>query len=224
MKSSYIIAGGILVMVAVVFLAPKKQNNTEDKASIPLDEIDAIILKEYGDDLTPEEKELPRQEIEEDLARDKAEMRQYGRLLTNEERAEQWWEEQDEAAERAAYAKLYAERKEWIDNFPFRPGYHPDIVYDPENNIAHSAEKYQNTDNGCGKNKRIEELEEKSQRFDPEIWDRARLLREEIRQASQPDPEIEEQRHILKRHKKVVRVLRTAIPLSARVRASLPHL
>ena len=112
MKSSYIIAGGILVMVAVVFLAPQKQNNPEEKASIPLDEIDAIILKEYGDDLTPEEKEL---------ARDKAEMRKYGRLLTDHERSTQWWEEQGEAAERAAYAKLYEERKDWIDNFPFQP-------------------------------------------------------------------------------------------------------
>ena len=75
MKSLYMTAGGILVMVAVVFLAPKKTTNTEDKASILLDEIDAIILKEYGPDLSPEDKEMIRQEITEDLARDRAEMR-----------------------------------------------------------------------------------------------------------------------------------------------------
>ena len=49
MKSMYIITGDILVMVAVVFLAPKKQNNTEDKASTPLDEIDAQVLRRYTD-------------------------------------------------------------------------------------------------------------------------------------------------------------------------------
>ena len=58
MKILYIIAGGILVIVAVVFLAPQKQNNTEEKASIPLDEIDAAILEQFRADLTPEEKEL----------------------------------------------------------------------------------------------------------------------------------------------------------------------
>ena len=79
----YIITGGILVMIAVVFLAPKKQNNTEEKASAPLDEMDAIILKEFGADLPPEDKEC----IAYQLARDKAEMRKYGRLLTDEERS-----------------------------------------------------------------------------------------------------------------------------------------
>ena len=221
MKSSYIIAGGILVMVAVVFLAPKKQNNMEDKASIPLDEIDAYILKEYGpvlENLSTEEKKIACQEIEEELARDKAEMRQYGRLLTNEERAEQWWEEQDEAAERAAYAKLYAERKEWIDNFPFRPGYHPDIVYDPENNIAHSPEKMQAYKKEL--EKKVKEARSRYDAKDEECWehnnnpDLRYKLREERRllwiameEARKIDPKIEEQRRILKRHKKVVRVL-----------------
>ena len=60
MKSVYIIAGGILVMASVVLLAPQKKSNTEEKASAPLDEIDAIILKKYGDDLTLEGKELAR--------------------------------------------------------------------------------------------------------------------------------------------------------------------
>ena len=41
MKSMYIVTGDILVMIAVVFLAPPKQTNTEEKASIPLDEIEA---------------------------------------------------------------------------------------------------------------------------------------------------------------------------------------
>lgn len=138
MRSFYIIAGGILVMAAVVFLAPKKKSNTEDKASIPHDEIDAHILKEYGADLSPEDKEC----IADQLARDKAEMRKYGRLLTDEERSAQWWQAQDEAEERAAWAEFYAEREEWIDNFPFQPRYHQNIVYDPENNTAHSTEKF----------------------------------------------------------------------------------
>ena len=142
MKSVYIITGGILVMMAVVFLAPQKQSNPDEKASAPLDEMDAHILKEFGPDLTPEQKEWARQDVAELLARDKAEMRKYGRLLTEEERATQRWQAQDEAAKQAAYAKLYEERKEWIDNFPFRRGYHPNIVYDPENNIAHSTEKF----------------------------------------------------------------------------------
>ena len=147
MKSVYIIAGGILVIIAVVLLAPQKKTaNTEEKASATLDEIDAYILKNYGPILekaSDEEKELARQEIADHLAREKAEMRKYGRILTDHERSTQWWEEQDEAAAKAAYAQLYEERKDWIDNFPFRRGYHPDIVFDPENNIAHSAEKYQ---------------------------------------------------------------------------------
>ena len=83
MKSFYIITGGILAMIAVVFLAPKKKTATiaEDKASSHLDEIDAYILKEYGttlEKLSPEDKELGRQEIAEHLAREKAEIKKYG--------------------------------------------------------------------------------------------------------------------------------------------------
>lgn len=87
MRSVYIITGGILAVIAVVFLAPQKKTDTitEDKASNQLDEIDAIVLEQFEDDLTPEEKEQARQEI----ARDKAEMRKYGRLLTPDERSEQ---------------------------------------------------------------------------------------------------------------------------------------
>ena len=44
MKGFYIITGGILVMIAVVLIAPKKQTNTKEEASTPLDEIDDIIL------------------------------------------------------------------------------------------------------------------------------------------------------------------------------------
>lgn len=125
MRSFYIITGGILAVIAVVLIAPKKKTDTiaEDKASSQLDEIDAYILKEYGNvlgNLTPEEKEIVRQDVADQLAREKAEMRKYGRLLTPDERSEQWWREQDEAAERAAYAALYAEQKDWIDNFPLQ--------------------------------------------------------------------------------------------------------
>ena len=77
MKSVYVIAGGFLVMVAVVFLAPQNKTSTitEEKASKPLDEIDAIILKEYGDDLTPEGKEFTYEAIAEELALEKAEIK-----------------------------------------------------------------------------------------------------------------------------------------------------
>lgn len=129
MKSVYIIAGGILVMVAVVLLAPKNKTATiaEEKASSQLDEMDAYILKKYGsvlEKLSPEDKEC----IAEQLVRDKAEMRKYGRVLTPDERSAQWWKEQDEAEEKAAWAEFYAERKDWIDNFPFQPRYLQDIV------------------------------------------------------------------------------------------------
>ena len=128
----YIITGGILAVIAIVLLAPPKQNNTDEKASITHDEIDAHTLKKFGPDLSPEEIETIRQEITEHfLDLEKAEMRKYGRLLTDEERSTQWWKEQDEAEERAAYAKLYEERKDWIDNFPFQPRYHQNIVFDP---------------------------------------------------------------------------------------------
>ena len=153
MKSFYIITGDILVMVDVVFLAPKKQNNPDEKASSQLDEIDAYILKEYGpvlENLSLEEKVLVRQEVADHLALEKAEMRKYGRILTPDERSTQWWQEQDAAAKRAAYAALYAEQKDWIDNFPFSPGYHPDILYDP-GNVAHSDAKFRAYRKGTGK-------------------------------------------------------------------------
>ena len=199
MKSVYIITGGILVMMAVVFLAPQKQNQTEEKASAPLD-----------DDLTPEEKEWARQVIAEDLAREKAEMRKYGRVLTPDERSEQWWREQDEAAERAAYAKLYEERKEWIDNFPFRRGYHPDIVYDPEN-IAHSDEKFHAYQKEL-QEKATERWLEITDKDMPEIWARTDLTTEEkhaaedklwqeFEESENPSPEIMAERRIIMRHK-----------------------
>ena len=218
MKSVYIITGGILVMVAVVLLAPKKKTDTitEEKASTPLDEIDAIILAQDGPDVSPEFKEMRRQEIAEDLALEKTEMRKYGRILTPDERSTQWWQEQDEAEERAAYAKLYEERKEWIDNFPFQPRYHPDIVYDPENNIAHSTEKFHAYQ---------KELETKADaamdKYDAEVdklWDRTDLTREEKERSDaelyraveladqkyhEGDPEIMAERRIIMRHKRL---------------------
>ncbi len=219
MKSVYIITGGILAMVAVVFLAPQKQNNPEEMASIPLDEIDAYILKEYGpalENLTPEEKELARQEVADHLAREKSEMRKYGRILTADERSEQWWRAQDEAEERAAWAAFYAERKDWIDNFPFRRGYHPDIVYDPENNIAHSDEKFHAYREELGK--KADEAADQWETESEKVWARTDLTPEEkhaederlwraVELADQRyhtgDPEIEEQRRIIMRHKKL---------------------
>ena len=215
MRSVYIITGGILAVIAIVLLAPK-QNNPEEKASSQLDEIDSIVLKKYGPDLTPEDKEWYRQSVAEDLARDKTEMRKYGRVLTPDERSEQWWREQDEAEAKAAYAKLYEERKEWIDNFPFRRGYHPDIVYDPENNIAHSPEKYQAYKKEL--ERKSDEALETYETESEKVWARDDLTTEEkqaederlwraIEQADQRyhngDPEIEEQRRIIMRHKKL---------------------
>ncbi len=215
MKSVYIITGGILAMIVVVFLAPKKQTNTKEEASIPLDEIDAYILKEYGpalEKLSPEEKELARQDVAELLARDKAEMRKYGRLLTADERSEQWWKEQDEAEERAAYAKLYKERKEWIDNFPFQPRYHQNIVYDPENNIAHSDAKYRAYEKEL--EKKADELKDRNMEKEDDIWARNDLTPEEkyqecyklyleVEEARNPDPEIMAERKIIMRHKRL---------------------
>ena len=212
MKSVYIITGGILVMMAVVFLAPQKQTNPEEKASGQLDEIDAHILKEFGPDLSPEEIEKVRQEITEQLlAGDKDEMRKYGRILTADERSEQWWRAQDEAAERAAYAKLYEERKEWIDNFPFQPRYHQNILYDPEN-IAHSDAKFHAYQKELEKKggELWHERGEKSR----EIWARTDLsleekhaaddkLWQEMEAAREPDPEIMAERRIIMRHKKL---------------------
>ena len=207
----YIITGGILVMIAVVFLAPQKQNKTEEKTSSQLDEIESIILKEYGADLTPENKEIVRQEIADRLALEKTEMRKYGRILTPDERSEQWWREQDEAEERAAYAKLYQERKEWIDNFPFRRGYHPDIVYDPEN-IAHSDEKFHAYRKEL--ERKGDELWHERGEKSREIWARTDLsleekhaaddkLYREMEAARKPDPEIMAERRIIERHKQL---------------------
>lgn len=91
MKSLYIIVGSILAMASVVLiLPPKKTVNAKDKASIPLDEIDAFILKECGIDLSPEEKEITRQELAHIEARDKAEIKKHGQILTDDERSVQW--------------------------------------------------------------------------------------------------------------------------------------
>lgn len=171
MKSLYIITGGILVMVAIVFFTSQKQNNPEGKASGQLDEIDAIVLEQFGDNLTPEEKKIARKTIAEEFARDKAEMRKYGRLLTDEERSAQWWREQDEAEEKAAYAKLYEERKDWIDNFPFQPRYHQNIVYDLENNIAHSTENFH-----AYKKELEKKADEAIQNPDPELMEQRRMF------------------------------------------------
>ena len=212
----YIIAGGILVMVAVVLLAPqKKATIAEEKASGQLDEIDAYILKEYGpilEKLSPEEKELGRQEIADHLAREKAELKKYGRVLTDEERYQLEWQAEVKAHEKAEFAKLYAEQKDWIDNFPFRPGYHPDIVFDPENNIAHSTEKFR------AYRKELErkggELWHKRGEKTQEIWARTDLsleekhaaddkLWQEMEAAREPDPEIMAERRIIMRHKRL---------------------
>ena len=216
MKSMYIITGGILVMIAVFFLAPK-QHNSDEKASITHDEIDAYILKKFGnvlENLTPEEKELARQDVADRLAREKAEMRKYGRVLTPDERSEQWWREQDEAAKQAAYAALYAERKDWIDNFPFQPRYHQNLAFDPEN-IAHSDAKYRAYREEKEKDKN--EAEAKYMMKIHEIWSMGdemttdekhaacKKLRIEMEKekAGKLDPEIEEQRRIIMRHKRL---------------------
>ena len=213
MKSVYIITGGILVIVAIVFLAPQKQDKTEEKTSSQLDEIESIILKEYGDDLTPEEKEITYEAIAEELALDKAELKKYGRLLTDEERYQLEWQAEVKAHEKAKFTELYAEQKDWIDNFPFRPGYHPDIVYDPENNIAHSTEKYSAYREE--KQKERQTAEDRYDRKTHEIWSMGdemttdekhaacKKLRIEKEKAGKLDPEIEEQRRIMVRHKRL---------------------
>ncbi len=210
MKSVYIITGGILVMIAVVLLAPKKKTSTiaEEKPSSQLDEIDAFILKEYGDDLSPADKEC----IAEQLALEKAEMRKYGRILTPDERSERWWREQDEAEERAAWTEFYAERKDWIDNFPFQPRYHQNMIFDPEN-IAHSDAKYR-----AYREERQKEREEAEDRYDRkthEIWsmgdemttdekhEAARKLWQEVEESGKHDPEIMAERRVIDRHKRL---------------------
>ena len=211
MKSFYIITGGILAVIAIVLLAPK-QNNPEEKVSGQLDEIDAIVLEQFGDDLTPEEKEQARQEIAEEIARDKAEMRKYGRLLTPDERSAQWWKEQDEAEERAAWAEFYAERKEWIDNFPFQPRYHQNILYDPEN-IAHSDAKYRAYEKELEKkadeamDRWLVESDEIMARDDLSLEEKHaledKLYREDVEEAEKPDPEIMAERRVIMRHKRL---------------------
>ena len=216
MKSFYIIAGGILVMVAVVLITPKKKTDTitEEKTSAPLDEIDAYILKEYGtvlEELSPEEKVLVHQDVADHLAREKAEMRKYVRILTADERSTQWWQEQDEAA----YAKLYEERKEWIDNFPFQPRYHQNLAYDPEN-IAPRDEKFRAYQKEL--ERKSDEAVDRWEKESAKIWGRTDLSFEEkhaeeekliraVELADQKyndgDPKIEEQRRIIMRHKRL---------------------
>ncbi len=217
MKSVYIITGGILAMIAVVFLAPQKQNNPEEKTSIPLDETESTILKEYGIDLStlvPEDREMLRQQLVDRLARDKAEIKKYGRVLTEEERYQLEWQAEVEAHEKAEFAKLYEERKDWIDNFPFRPGYHADIVFDPENNIAHSPEKMQAYRKEL--EKKVKEARARYDAKDEECWkyqndpelryklrEERRLLWIAMEEARKIDPKIKEQQRILKRHKRL---------------------
>ena len=217
MKSLYIITGGILVMVSVVLLAPKKKTAAiaEEKASTPLDEIDAIILKEYGpilEKLSTEDKELVRQEISDHLAREKAEIKKYGRLLTDEERFQLEWQAEVKARQEAEFAELYAEQKDWIDNFPFQPRYHQNLVYDPENNIAHSDAKFH------AYRKELErkggELWHERGEKSREIWARTDLsleekhaaddkLWQEMEAAREPDPEIMAERRVIMRHKRL---------------------
>ncbi len=47
---------------------------------------------------------------------------------------------------------------------------------------------------------RIEELKGQSPVFDPDIWERTRQFKEEIRAACKPNPDIMEQRRILYNH------------------------
>ena len=119
------------------------------------------------------------------------------------------------ARQEGEFAELYAVQKDWIDNFPFQPRYLP-IVYDPENNIAHSDEKFHAYE---------KELERKSGELwhsipdrEAEIWARTDLTTEEkhaeddklfraVELADQKynngDPEIEEQWRIIMRHKRL---------------------
>ena len=214
MKSLYIITGGILAVIAVVLIAPQKQHSTEEKASTPLDETESTILKEYGIDLStlvPEDREMLRQQLVERLARDKAEIKKYGRVLTDEDRFQLEWQAEVKARQEAEFTELYARQKDWIDNFPFMPGYHPDILYDPEN-IAHSDEKFH------AYRKELErkggELWHERGEKSREIWARTDLsleekhaaddkLYREMEAAREPDPEIMAERRIIMRHKRL---------------------
>lgn len=94
-------------MAAIVFLAPKNKTAAiaEEKASIPLDETEAIILKEYGDDLTLQEKEIVHEAIAEELALEKAEIKKRGQVLTDEERFKQEWQAEVKARQEDEFAK-----------------------------------------------------------------------------------------------------------------------
>ena len=195
MRSVYIITGGILAMIAVVFLTHNLKNGAND----------SVQQAETNSQEPPND----RWRHPEVIALEKTEMRKYGRILTPDERSEQWWREQDEAEERAAYAKLYEERKDWIDNFPFRRGYHPDIVYDPEN-IAHSDAKFHAYQKEL--ERKGDELWHERGEKSREIWARTDLsleekhaaddrLYREMEAAREPDPEIMAERRIIERHK-----------------------
>ena len=218
MKSVYIIAGGILVMIAVVFLAPQKKDTiAEEKTSIPLDETESTILKEYGIDLStlvPEDREMLRQQLVERLAREKAEIKKYGRVLTDEERYQLEWQAEVEEHQKAEFVKLYEERKDWIDNFPFQPRYHQNLVFDPENNIAHSPKKMQAYKKEL--EKKVKEARARYDAKDAECWehqndpelryklrDERRLLWIAMEESRNLDPEIKEQQRILDRHKQL---------------------
>ena len=197
MKSVYIITGGILAIMAVVFLTHNSKNDANDS-----------VQQAETNSQEPKNQRWRHPEV---VALEKTEMRKYGRLLTDEERSEQWWREQDEAEERAAWAEFYAERKDWIDNFPFQPRYLP-TLYDPEN-IAHSDKKFHAYQKELQKKstQRWLEITDKDAR---EIWARTDLSIEEkqaeeeklwleFEEFEKPDPEIMAERRLIMRHKKL---------------------
>ena len=202
MRSVYIITGGILAVIAVVFLTQNSKNGANDS-----------VQQAETNSQEPQNERWRHPEV---VALEKTEMRKYGRILTPDERSEQWWREQDEAEERAAYAQLYEERKEWIDNFPFRRGYHPDIVYDPENNIAHSTEKFYAYQKEL--EKKADDAFETYEAKTEELWARTDLTPEEKHAEDErlfraveladeaiqnPDPEIMAERRVIMRHKRL---------------------
>ena len=202
MRSVYIITGGILVMIAVVFLTKNSKNDANDSAQQA--------------EPNSQEPQNDRWRHPEVIALEKTEMRKYGRLLTADEWSVQWWKEQDEAEERAAWSKFYAERKDWIDNFPFQPRHHQNLVFDPENNIAHSTEKFRAYKKELERNsdEAFETYEVESEK----VWARTDLTPEEkhaederlfraVELADQKyhtgDPEIMAERQIIMRHKRL---------------------
>ena len=115
-----------------------------------------------------------------------------------------------ESAQRGRIRQDLRPAKRLDRQLPFlQPRYHQNLVYDPEN-IAHSDEKFRTY---------REELEKKSGALwysipdrEDEIWARTDLTREEkesaklrleVEAAQNPDPEIEEQRRIIDRHKQL---------------------